>query len=198
MSHPRPFPSARPAALRTLRAACLQSLAANGRRGGGDSAPLPERGGRSGSDRLHFELLRPMCALAWRQPATAACSPMERDGVTWYFVDNEQYFKRPELYGYYDDGERFAFFCRAVTELLPLLPDQAGRRPLQRLADRSGAHLPQGRRRARRNAPQSIRTVIYRPQHRVPGPLRQARPWGTSSALTTAGLPTAPLPWTAM
>ena len=46
---------------------------------------------------------------------------MERDGVIWYFVDNEQYFRRPELYGYYDDGERFAFFSRCVVELLPSL-----------------------------------------------------------------------------
>ena len=46
---------------------------------------------------------------------------MDRDGVVWYFVDNEQYFRRPELYGYYDDGERFAFFSRCVVELLPSL-----------------------------------------------------------------------------
>ncbi|MDR1580404.1 MAG: glycogen synthase [Synergistaceae bacterium] len=39
-------------------------------------------------------------------------------GVTWYFLDNEYYFKRPGLYGFYDDGERFAFFSRAVLELL--------------------------------------------------------------------------------
>lgn len=44
-----------------------------------------------------------------------------RDGVTWYFLDNEQYFKRPELYGYADDGERFAFFSRAVIGVLPML-----------------------------------------------------------------------------
>ena len=40
------------------------------------------------------------------------------DNVTYYFVDNEYYFKRPGCYGYYDDGERFAFFCRAVLEIL--------------------------------------------------------------------------------
>ena len=61
--------------------------------------------------------------LAWRHEPCALWK-LERRGVTWYFVDNEQYFKRPELYGYYDDGERFAFFCRAVTELLPLLPEK--------------------------------------------------------------------------
>ena len=42
----------------------------------------------------------------------------ERDGVTYYFLDNEYYFKRSGLYGFYDDGERFAFFSRAVLEML--------------------------------------------------------------------------------
>lgn len=40
------------------------------------------------------------------------------DNVTFYFVDNEYYFKRPGLYGYYDDGERFAFFSKSVLEIL--------------------------------------------------------------------------------
>ena len=40
------------------------------------------------------------------------------DGVTYYFIDNEQYFRRPGLYGYDDDNERFAFFDFAVLELL--------------------------------------------------------------------------------
>lgn len=43
------------------------------------------------------------------------------DGVTFYFVDNEYYFKRPNLYGYYDDAERFAFFSKAALELIPHL-----------------------------------------------------------------------------
>ena len=38
--------------------------------------------------------------------------------MTWYFLDNEYYFKRAGLYGFYDDGERFAFFSRAVLETL--------------------------------------------------------------------------------
>ena len=42
-------------------------------------------------------------------------------GVTFYFIDNEEYFKRGGLYGYEDDGERFAFFCKAVLELIPYL-----------------------------------------------------------------------------
>ncbi len=43
----------------------------------------------------------------------------ESEGVTYYFIDNEQYFKRGSVYGEYDDGERFAFFSRAVLETLP-------------------------------------------------------------------------------
>lgn len=43
----------------------------------------------------------------------------ELDGVTYYFVDNEHFFKRPGLYGYYDDAERFIYFCRAVLECIP-------------------------------------------------------------------------------
>ncbi|MBR0278279.1 MAG: glycogen synthase GlgA [Clostridia bacterium] len=41
------------------------------------------------------------------------------DGVIYYFIDNEQYFKRDSIYGSYDDGEIFAFFSRAVLEVLP-------------------------------------------------------------------------------
>lgn len=43
------------------------------------------------------------------------------EGVTFYFIDNEAFFKRPCLYGYFDDGERFSFFSRAVLDSLPLL-----------------------------------------------------------------------------
>ncbi len=43
----------------------------------------------------------------------------EHKGVTFYFLDNEYYFKRYNLYGEFDDGERFAFFCRAALEILP-------------------------------------------------------------------------------
>ena len=43
------------------------------------------------------------------------------EGVTYYFIDNEFYFKRSGLYGYYDDGERFAFFSKAVLECIKLM-----------------------------------------------------------------------------
>ena len=45
----------------------------------------------------------------------------EHEGVTYYFIDNEQYFKRDVVYGSYDDGEIFAFFSRAVLEVLPAI-----------------------------------------------------------------------------
>lgn len=43
------------------------------------------------------------------------------NGCTYYFIDNEYYFKRDGLYGYYDDAERFAFFSRAILEMLPYI-----------------------------------------------------------------------------
>ena len=46
---------------------------------------------------------------------------LQHQGITYYFVDNEYYFKRPGLYGYFDDGERFAYFTRAVLESLSQL-----------------------------------------------------------------------------
>jgi starch synthase len=49
---------------------------------------------------------------------------LQHDGVTFYFVDNEYYFKRSGLYGYGDEAERFAFFCRGVIEALPVLDFQ--------------------------------------------------------------------------
>ena len=56
--------------------------------------------------------------LAWRQQYCGILS-LVRDGVTFYFVDNEYYFKRGELYGHFDDGERFAYFCKSVLEMMP-------------------------------------------------------------------------------
>ncbi|MBQ7935977.1 MAG: glycogen synthase GlgA [Clostridia bacterium] len=57
---------------------------------------------------------------AWR---SQYCGIFEAkiDGVTYYLLDNEYYFNRSETYGAYDDGERFAFFSRAILECLPLI-----------------------------------------------------------------------------
>ncbi|MEC0270916.1 glycogen synthase GlgA [Paenibacillus anseongense] len=49
---------------------------------------------------------------------------LQQDGVTFYFVDNEFYFNRSGVYGYGDEAERFAFFCKGVIETLPLLDFQ--------------------------------------------------------------------------
>ena len=58
--------------------------------------------------------------VSWRDKY-AGVDMIEHDGVTYYFLDNEEYFKRDSLYGYFDDAERFAFFSRAVLYVLPML-----------------------------------------------------------------------------
>ncbi|MED3570662.1 glycogen synthase GlgA [Cytobacillus praedii] len=55
--------------------------------------------------------------VGWRKQY-CGIEELEFQGVTYYFVDNEYYFMREELYGYFDDGERFAFFCKAVLDSL--------------------------------------------------------------------------------
>ena len=59
-------------------------------------------------------------SLAWRRQYCGVLS-LEKNGVKYYFVDNEYYFKRSGLYGQYDDGERYAFFCTAVMDMMPVL-----------------------------------------------------------------------------
>ncbi len=58
--------------------------------------------------------------LGWRRQI-AKVEQAEHEGVVFYFIGNDYYFDRPDVYGYADDGERYAFFCRAVLEALPLL-----------------------------------------------------------------------------
>ena len=58
-----------------------------------------------------------MVPLAWRKLYCGIYS-LEKDGVTYYFLDNEYYFRRSSLYGCFDDAERFAFFSVAVLELM--------------------------------------------------------------------------------
>jgi starch synthase len=59
-------------------------------------------------------------ALSWRNQYCGVFR-MEQEGVVFYFIDNEQYFGRDAYYGYYDDGERFAYYSKAAVEALPLL-----------------------------------------------------------------------------
>lgn len=58
--------------------------------------------------------------VGWRNQYCGLFS-YKKKGVTFYFIDNEYYFRRPSLYGHYDDGERFSFFSRAVLESLVYL-----------------------------------------------------------------------------
>ena len=58
--------------------------------------------------------------LAWREQYCGVFS-LQHNGVTYYFIDNEYYFKRPSLYGFFDDGERYAYFCMAVMEMMTRL-----------------------------------------------------------------------------
>lgn len=58
--------------------------------------------------------------LAWRNQYCGLFK-LNYEGVTYYFIDNEYYFKRGKVYGYFDDGERFAFFSRATLAVLPYL-----------------------------------------------------------------------------
>ncbi len=63
--------------------------------------------------------------LSWRNQYCGIFEYKQK-GVTYYFLDNEYYFKRATLYGEFDDAERFAFFCRAAMEILPdidFIPD---------------------------------------------------------------------------
>ena len=78
--------------------------------------PLYRRIKERFGDQLYFECYD-YVDLAWRHSYCGLFS-LQKDGVTWYFLDNEQYFDRSELYGYMDDGERFAFFSRAVVRML--------------------------------------------------------------------------------
>ncbi len=55
--------------------------------------------------------------LSWRRQY-CGIKKLEIDNVRYYFIDNEYYFDRDSMYGYFDDGERFAFFCRAVLEFM--------------------------------------------------------------------------------
>ena len=76
--------------------------------------PLYEGIGQEWRDQMTY-LFNFHVILAWRTPYCGIFA-LKRDGVTYYFVDNEYYFKRSGLYGHYDDAERFAFFSRAVVE----------------------------------------------------------------------------------
>lgn len=70
-------------------------------------------------DNMHF-ITSLSVPVAWRRQY---CGIFEAksNGVTYYLLDNQYYFKRDTIYGHYDDAERFAFFSRAVLEMLPYI-----------------------------------------------------------------------------
>ena len=71
--------------------------------------------------REKMEFLGAGCVnLSWRAQHMGVFR-LEHEGVTYYFIDNEYYFKRDGLYGYFDDCERFTYFSKAVFEALPLM-----------------------------------------------------------------------------
>ena len=55
---------------------------------------------------------------AWRRAYAGIYKLTNGEGVTYYFIDNEQYFLRSSMYGQYDDGERYAYFGQAVVEFM--------------------------------------------------------------------------------
>lgn len=61
-------------------------------------------------------------SLGWRSEY-CGLEKLEHDGVTYMLIDNERYFARDYPYGFFDDGERFAFFSKAITESLQHLPE---------------------------------------------------------------------------
>ncbi|WMJ78182.1 MULTISPECIES: glycogen synthase [unclassified Sedimentibacter] len=72
-------------------------------------------------DRSGFEFVgKTTVPLVWRQQYCGVFKK-EVNNITYYFIDNEYYFKRSECYGHFDDGERFAFFSKSVLFILPML-----------------------------------------------------------------------------
>lgn len=82
--------------------------------------PLHEKIDQDTKDKMTF-IANIFVPVAWRSQYCGLFM-LEKEGVKWYFIDNEYYFKRGDaLYGCYDDAERYAFFSRAVLEVLPLM-----------------------------------------------------------------------------
>lgn len=88
------------------------------------SVILPKYGDLSSHYKEQMVLLESIeVPVGWRR-AFCGIELIEYDGIHYYFLDNEYYFKRHGSYGFYDDGERFAFFSRAVLEVIPYLSDR--------------------------------------------------------------------------
>ncbi len=81
--------------------------------------PLYEKIGTQYREKM-VKVAETTVALSWRNQYCGIYS-LEKDGVIYYFIDNEYYFKRDGLYGFFDDGERYAFFSRAVMDMIPVI-----------------------------------------------------------------------------
>jgi len=95
---------------------------------------LPQALAKTGADVRVMVPLYQMVDQKWRREMEFICSTtirlswrsqycgvfmLKKDGVTYYFLDNTYYFDRTDLYGHYDDGERYAFFSKACLDILP-------------------------------------------------------------------------------
>lgn len=89
-------------------------------RGGADvRAVMPLYGSISDTYRAKMEKVCEFSVqLSWRRQYCGVYA-YKYGSATYYFIDNEYYFRRSSIYGQYDDGERFAFFCHAVLDMLP-------------------------------------------------------------------------------
>lgn len=82
---------------------------------------LPKYGDTADEYASRMELVHRMSVqVGWRNQYCGVLK-LVHDGVPFYFIDNEAHFKRPGTYGFFDDGERFSFFNRAVLEALPFM-----------------------------------------------------------------------------
>ena len=81
--------------------------------------PLYEAVGEPWRSQMNFEFSS-YIQLGWRRLYCGLFS-LDYQGTLFYFIDNEYYFKRSGIYGHYDDAERFAFFCKALIDILPLM-----------------------------------------------------------------------------
>lgn len=100
----------------------IGSLPAHLRKQGADARvmlPLYREVKQTWADQLEF-LGSFEVPLGWRR-GYCGLYRLDQPDMVWYFLDNEQYFARDRIYGYYDDGERFAFFSRAALESLKIL-----------------------------------------------------------------------------
>ena len=115
--------------------------------------------------------------LAWRNEY-CGIEKLTLQDLDFYFVDNEAYFKRDGLYGYFDDGERFAFFSKAICEAIAKVPELEC--DVLHCNDWQTAMCCVFLREFYQQVPQcaNVKTVLHGPQREVPGPVQRQGPRG--------------------